>query len=188
RLLAEAELSDPRLDAMAGAGQGEWGRGGMRTKLLAAKWAARSGAGTVIAHGRLPGVLEKLGRDENIGTRLRPGQTVMGARKRWIAGQLQVCGTLHLDAGAAQALRGQGKSLLPVGVRKIEGEFSRGDLVRCLDAEGREVARGLVNYDSAEARRIQGLASAKVSEALGYPGAPELIHRDNLVVTDGGLL
>ncbi|MGQ0586375.1 MAG: glutamate 5-kinase, partial [Gammaproteobacteria bacterium] len=183
KLMSEAELSDMKLEAMAGEGRGELGRGGMRTKLIAARWAARSGAATVIAHGRSPGVLAALARGAAVGTLLKPAQGVMAARKRWIAGQLQVRGTLHLDAGAARVLREQGKSLLPVGVKKAEGEFGRGDLVLCLDPEGREVARGLVNYDAAEARRILGLASAKVQQALGYPGAPELIHRDNLVLS-----
>jgi glutamate 5-kinase len=183
RLIAEAELSDPRLDAMAGEGRGELGRGGMRTKLIAARWAARSGATTLIAHGRAPDVLARLAGGEALGTLLKPAQGVMAARKRWIAGQLQVRGKLHLDAGAAQVLRDKGKSLLPVGVKKVEGEFGRGDLVLCLDPDGREVARGLVNYDAAESRRILGLASSKVQAALGYPGAPELIHRDNLVLS-----
>jgi glutamate 5-kinase len=183
QLIAEAELSEPRLEAMAGEGCGELGRGGMRTKLVAARWAARSGASTIIAHGRAPGVLAALGSGAAVGTLLKPGQGAMGARKRWIAGQLQVRGTLHLDAGAAQVLRDKGKSLLPVGVKRVEGDFGRGDLVACVDPAGREVARGLVNYDAAEAGRILGLASAKVQEALGYPGAPELIHRDNLVLS-----
>jgi glutamate 5-kinase len=183
RLIAEVELSDPRLDAMAGEGRGELGRGGMRTKLIAARWAARSGAATLIAHGRAPDVLARLAGGEELGTLLKPAQGVMAARKRWIAGQLQVRGRLHLDAGAAQVLRDKGKSLLPVGVKKVEGEFGRGDLVLCLDPDGREVARGLVNYDAAESHRILGLASSKVQAALGYPGAPELIHRDNLVLS-----
>jgi len=182
RLMAEADLSDARLEAMAGEGRGQLGRGGMRTKLLAARWAARSGAATLIAHGRTAAVLAKLAQGEAVGTLLKPAQGVMAARKRWIAGQLQVRGKLHLDAGAAQVLRDKGKSLLPVGVKQVEGEFGRGDLVLCLDPDGREVARGLVNYDAAESRRILGLASSKVQEALGYPGAPELIHRDNLVL------
>jgi glutamate 5-kinase len=182
KLIAEAELSEPRLEAMAGEGRGELGRGGMRTKLIAARWAARSGAATVIAHGRMPGVLGKVAAGEAVGTLLKPAQGVMAARKRWIAGQLQVRGRLHLDDGAVQAMRDKGRSLLPVGVKKVEGEFSRGDLVLCLGPDGREVARGLSNYDAAEARRIVGLPSAKVQEALGYPGAPELVHRDNLVV------
>lgn len=181
-LIAEAELGDARLDAAAGEGRGELGRGGMRTKLVAARWAARSGAATVIAHGRQPDVLARLARGEALGTLLKPAQGVMAARKRWIAGQLQVRGRVHLDAGAAQVLREQGRSLLPVGVKRVEGDFGRGDLVACLDPEGREVARGLVNYDAAESRRILGLPSARVQEALGYPGAPELIHRDNLVL------
>ena len=184
KLIAEAELSNPQLEAMAGEGRGELGRGGMRTKLIAARWAARSGAATVIAHGRAPGVLATLMAGQSVGTLLQPAQGVMAARKRWIAGQLQVRGRVHLDAGAAQVLREKGKSLLPVGVKRIEGEFGRGDLVACLDPEGREVARGLVNYDAGESRRILGLPSAKVQEALGYPGAPELIHRDNLVLSN----
>jgi glutamate 5-kinase len=183
QLIDEADLSEPRLEGMAGEGRGELGRGGMRTKLVAARWAARSGAATVIAHGRAPDVLAKLAAGEAIGTLLKPAQGVMGARKRWIAGQLQARGTLHLDAGAAEVLRAKGKSLLPVGVTRVEGAFGRGDLVLCVDPEGREVARGLVNYDAAEAQRILGLASAKVQQALGYPGAPELIHRDNLVIS-----
>jgi glutamate 5-kinase len=183
RLLHEADLSDAKLEAMAGEGRGELGRGGMRTKLIAARWAARSGAATVIAHGRLSEVLAQISRGETVGSLLKPAQSVMAARKRWIAGQLQVRGRLHLDAGAAKVVREQNKSLLPVGVKKAEGDFGRGDLVLCLDPDGREIARGLINYDLAESRRILGLPSAKVAEALGYPGAPELIHRDNLVVT-----
>jgi glutamate 5-kinase len=182
QLIDEADLSDARLEAMAGEGRGELGRGGMRTKLIAARWAARSGAATVIAHGRTAHALARIGAGEVIGTLLKPAQGVMAARKRWIAGHLQVRGRVHIDAGAVQAMREQGRSLLPVGVKKVEGDFGRGDLVAVLDADGREVARGLINYDASEARRILGLASAKVQEALGYPGAPELIHRDNLVL------
>jgi glutamate 5-kinase len=128
-------------------------------------------------------VLDRLARGEAVGTLLKPAQGVMAARKRWIAGQLQVRGKLFLDAGAAQVMREAGRSLLPVGVKRVEGEFGRGDLVLCLDPEGREIGRGLCNYDSAEARRIMGLPSAKVQEALGYPGAPELVHRDNFVLS-----
>jgi len=182
RLVSEAELSDPRLAGMAGDSKGVLGRGGMRTKLTAAHWAARSGAATVIAHGRTPEALLKVGRGEDIGSLLKPAQTVMAARKRWIAGQLQVRGRLSLDAGAVKVLREQGRSLLPVGVTAVDGEFERGDLVICLDAEGREVARGLVNYSAAEAARIRGVSSAEIVNRLGYPGDPELIHRDNLVV------
>jgi glutamate 5-kinase len=183
KLVSEAELGDAALEAMAGEGKGELGRGGMRTKLLAARWAARSGAATLIAHGRAPDVLGRAAAGEAIGTLLKPAQGVMAARKRWIAGQLQVRGKVHLDAGAVAVLRDKGKSLLPVGVKQVEGAFGRGDLVQCLGPDGREIARGLVNYDADESRRILGLPSPKVQEALGYPGAPELIHRDNLVLS-----
>jgi glutamate 5-kinase len=183
RLVAEADLSDPRLATMAGSSKGELGRGGMRTKLAAAQWAARSGAATVIAHGRAPDVLRRIARGEAVGTLLKPAQNPMAARKRWIAGQLQVHGRLRLDAGAVKVLREQGRSLLPVGVTGVEGEFQRGDLVACLDPEGCEVARGLVNYSAAEASRIAGQPSGAIAACLGYPGEPELIHRDNLVVT-----
>jgi glutamate 5-kinase len=183
QLLAEADLSDPKLDQYAGSGRGELGRGGMRTKLLAARWAARSGAATVLANGGREDVLLEIARGESAGTLLKPGQGVMAARKRWIAGQLQVRGRLQLDAGAARVLREQGRSLLPVGVKGVDGEFERGELVACLDPEGHEVACGLVSYGAGEARRIAGLPSARLTEALGYPGEPELIHRDNLVVT-----
>ena len=182
-LVAEAELSDTNLGGMAGDSKGEYGRGGMRTKLMAAHWAARSGAATVIAHGRTPEALLKIARGENIGTLLKPAQSVMASRKRWIAGQLQVRGRLTLDAGAVKVLREQGRSLLPVGVKQVTGAFGRGDLVLCLDVDGREIARGLVNYDAAEATRIAGVPSSEIAGRLGYPGEPELIHRDNLVLT-----
>ena len=182
RLVSEADLSDTRLAGMAGDSKGALGRGGMRTKLTAAHWAARSGAATVIAHGRTPEALLKIARGEVLGSLLKPAQSVMGARKRWIAGQLQVRGRLSLDAGAVKVLREQGRSLLPVGVTRVEGDFERGDLVVCLDGEGREVARGLTNYNAAEAGRILGIPSAEIGKRLGYPGEPELIHRDNLVI------
>lgn len=182
KLISGAELSDTRLAGMAGDSKGELGRGGMRTKLSAAHTAARSGAATLIAHGRAPQALLQAARGEDIGTWLRPAQSVMAARKRWIAGQMQVRGKLHLDEGAATVLRDKGKSLLPVGVHRVEGEFSRGDLVVCVAPDGREVARGLVNYESAEVQRILGLPSRELSARLGYPGDPELIHRDNLVL------
>ncbi|GAC1620950.1 MAG: glutamate 5-kinase [Nevskia sp.] len=183
-LVSEAELSDANLGGMAGDSKGEYGRGGMRTKLTAAHWAARSGAATVIAHGRTPEALLQIARGEAIGTLLKPAQSVMASRKRWIAGQLQVRGRLTLDAGAVKVLREQGRSLLPVGVKQVVGAFARGDLVLCLDAEGREIARGLVNYDADEAARIAGAPSPEIPARLGYPGEPELIHRDNLVLTN----
>ena len=181
-LVSEAELSDSRLMAMAGSSKGELGRGGMRTKLTAAYTAARSGAATIIAHGRQPDVLGRLRGGEALGTLLKPAQGVMAARKRWIAGQLQLRGRVQLDEGAARVLREQGRSLLPVGVRSVTGDFARGDLIACVDADGAEVARGLSNYDAADARRLVGARSDEISGRLGRPGEPELIHRDNLVL------
>jgi glutamate 5-kinase len=183
RLVSEADLSDPKLQAMAGSSKGELGRGGMRTKLTAAMWAARSGAATVIAFGRAPDALLRIARGEDIGTMLKPAQSVMAARKRWIAGQLQVRGRLSLDDGAVRVLREHGRSLLPVGVKQVEGQFERGELVICVDSQGIEIARGLTNYSAAEASRIAGAPSAEIAQRLGYPGEEELIHRDNLVLT-----
>ena len=183
RLITHAELSDTRLVAMAGDSKGELGRGGMRTKLSAAYTAARSGASTVIAHGRKPEVLLRIAQGEDLGTLLTPAQEPMAARKRWIAGQMQLRGKLSLDDGAARVLREQGRSLLPVGVKKLEGGFERGDLVACVDAAGAEVARGLSNYSAVEALKILGAKSDEIAARLGYPGEKELIHRDNLVVS-----
>jgi glutamate 5-kinase len=182
KLISEAELSDARLAGMAGDSKGELGRGGMRTKLSAAYTAARSGAATIIAYGRKPEALLQIARGETIGTLLKPAEAPMAARKRWIAGQLQLRGKLWLDEGAVKVLRGSGKSLLPVGVKRLEGEFERGDLVACVDPEGREIARGLVNYAVADARKILGVKSEDLAARLGYTGDAELIHRDNLVI------
>ncbi|PTU32234.1 glutamate 5-kinase [Stenotrophobium rhamnosiphilum] len=183
KLISEADLSDTRLVGMAGDSKGELGRGGMRTKLSAAYTAARSGAATVIAHGRKPDALLQIARGENIGTLLKPAEAPMASRKRWIAGQLQLRGKLWLDEGAVKVLREQGKSLLPVGVKKLEGEFERGDLVACVDPDGREIARGLANYAFADARKIIGAKSDELEARLGYVGDVELIHRDNLVIS-----
>jgi glutamate 5-kinase len=183
KLVSEMPLSAPQLADMAGDSKGELGRGGMRTKLAAARIAARSGACTAIVHGRAPDALLRLASGEELGTLLVPDAGQMGARKRWIAGQLQSRGRMHLDAGAADVLRRQGKSLLPVGVVRVEGEFERGDLVICLDPAGHEVARGLSNYNAQDARRILGARKEELATRLGYPAVPELIHRDNLVVT-----
>ena len=182
KLVSEMALSAPQLTAMAGDSKGELGRGGMRTKLSAARIAARSGASTAIAHGRAPGVLTRLAAGEAIGSLLLPDAGVMAARKRWIAGQLQARGRLQLDAGAVAVISQHGKSLLPVGVQAVEGEFERGDLVVCTDDEGREIARGLSNYSASEARRILGAKRGELAARLGYPGAEELIHRDNLTL------
>jgi glutamate 5-kinase len=180
-LVAEANAGDPTLEAMAGEG-GAWGRGGMRTKVRAAKLAARSGTATVIAAGQEPGVITRMAAGEELGTLFRPGQESLAARKQWLAGGLKEQGSLRLDAGAVRVLREQGRSLLAVGVCEVEGEFQRGALVACLDPEGREVARGLVNYSASEARAIKGLPSDRIEATLGYADEPELIHRDNLVL------
>jgi glutamate 5-kinase len=181
-LVRDGRAGDPALRAMAGVSASELGRGGMLTKLTAAEQAARSGAATVIAHGREVDVLARLAQGEAIGTLLQPGEQKLAARKRWIAGQSQVKGRLHLDAGAVRVLREAGKSLLPVGVLRVEGRFQRGDLVACMSPEGREIARGLVNYGSEEAGRITGRVSAEIVQLLGYAAEPELVHRDNLIL------
>lgn len=181
-LVSMVDIDDPRLADMAGDSKGRLGRGGMRTKLLAAHWAARSGSATIIAHGRKPEVLLRIASGETVGTLITPGRDTLAARKRWIAHQHLSRGCLHLDAGAARVLVEAGRSLLPVGVTRVDGQFSRGDLVRCLGPDGQEVARGLVNYASAEAARLCGKTSVELPTALGYRGEEELIHRDNLVV------
>jgi glutamate 5-kinase len=180
-LLEVVQADDRRLDAMAGEG-GSLGRGGMRTKVRAARLAARSGAATVIASGREAGILSQIAEGESVGTLLLPGQEPTAARKQWLAGQLQVKGRLRLDDGAVRVLTQQGRSLLAVGVNGVEGEFKRGEVVSCLDGSGTEVARGLANYSAAETRRIMGQPSDKIESILGYVDEPELIHRDNLVL------
>lgn len=183
-LLHDVVVGNPELDAMAGDGRGDLGRGGMRTKLTAARWAARSGASTAIVHGGTEGVLVRLLQGEAaLGTVLHAEDIRIGARKRWIAGQLQARGALRLDEGAVRALQRGGASLLPVGVTAVEGDFSRGDLVRCVSPEGDEVALGLVNYGAEEARRICGVPTRDINDRLGYVGEPELIHRDDLALS-----
>jgi len=181
RLISEGQADDPVLDSVAGGG-GVLGRGGMATKLRAARLAARSGALTAIASGRQPQVLIRLLEGESLGTLLAPDHAPLAARKRWLAGQLQVRGTLTLDAGAVKMLRFQGSSLLPVGVKQVHGAFLRGDMVVCIDEQGTRVAKGLVNYSSVDAVQLIGQSSQRIAEILGYMEAPELIHRDNLVV------
>ena len=181
KLVAEGEAGDPQLLAMAGGG-GALGRGGMRTKLLAAAKAQRSGAVTVIASGRETDILPRLLAGESIGTCLRPSQGRVVARKQWLAGQLQIHGRLTLDDGAVKVLRQAGRSLLPVGVTAVDGQFARGEVVVCVDPAGAEVARGLVNYSSEETARIIGRPSDQIEGILGYVDEPELIHRDNMVL------
>ncbi|WP_137937047.1 glutamate 5-kinase [Chitinivorax sp. B] len=182
RFVNEAEAGHPDLEEMAGGAGSNVGTGGMLTKILAAKRAARSGAHTVIASGREGHVLSRLAQGEVIGTQLISRTTPLAARKQWIADHLQVAGCLVLDDGAVQALRKDGFSLLPVGVVDVQGEFLRGEMVSCMTFEGQEVARGLVNYSADEARRIMRIPSKQIESVLGYVDEPELIHRDNLIV------
>jgi glutamate 5-kinase len=179
--VARAGASD--LESMAGSAGSELGRGGMLTKVLAAKRAARSGAHTLIASGREPDVLLRLSAGEPIGSLLYAERSSLAARKQWLADNLVVHGRLHLDAGAVKALLSEGKSLLPIGVHAVEGEFDRGALVSCIAPQGTEIARGLVNYASSETRRILKSPSSAIEVRLGYVDEPELIHRDNLVLT-----
>ncbi len=181
-LVAEAQADDPKLEAMAGGAGSAIALGGMLTKVLAAKRAARSGAHTVIASGHENDVLLRLARGERLGTQLVARSATLAARKQWLADHLQVRGTLLLDAGAVKALRIDGKSLLAIGVHEASGEFERGEVVSCLDEARHEVARGLINYNATETRRILRTPSHEIEIKLGYVGEPELIHRDNLVL------
>jgi glutamate 5-kinase len=180
-LVQTSDVHAAGLDAMAGEG-GALGRGGMVTKLRAARLAARSGTETIIASGRVEHVIQSVTGGGNIGTWLRTGKQPQNARKQWLASMVQIQGSVELDEGAVRVLRESGRSLLPVGVRGVQGRFGRGDLVSCRDGDGREVARGLVNYSAEETRRIMGSASREIEGILGYAGDEELIHRDNLIL------
>lgn len=179
--ISEAKASDEKLMAYASGG-GELGLGGMITKLKAARIASRTGASTIIANGRIDNVLQSIYAGDDVGTLLVSDQNRIGARKQWIANQLHVKGELMLDDGATRVLKDSGKSLLPIGVTHVSGQFERGELVRCVNPEGKEIARGLVNYSVMEAEQIIGKKSDKISFILGYIGDLELIHRDNLVI------
>ncbi len=179
----EARAGDPALEAMAGGAGSSIGKGGMITKILAAKRAAGSGASTVIAWGREPDALLRLFQGEAIGTLLVAPTQKSQARKRWMADHLQLRGAVVVDEGAAARLRANGVSLLPIGMLSVEGEFSRGDVIAVRDGAGTEVARGLANYASAEARLLCRKPSSEIEKLLGYVAEPEMIHRDNLVVT-----
>jgi glutamate 5-kinase len=181
-LVGFGRANDPGLSAMAGTDAGRLGRGGMATKIAAARIAARSGARTLIANAAIPEVLVRLRRGDALGTLLVPDVGVLVARKRWIAGQLRTKGELVLDAGAVRVLQHGGKSLLPVGVTGVQGRFNRGDVVLCVDADGNAIAKGLVNYASDETSKILGCASREIEARLGYVDEPELMHRDNLVL------
>ena len=181
-LVREARAGDASLEKMAGGVGSHIGSGGMLTKVLAARRAARSGAATIIASGREANVLVRLASGEAIGTQLNAETLTLAARKQWMADHLQVRGKLKLDDGAVRALKTDGKSLLPIGVFEAAGEFERGEVVSCLDPLGHEIARGLVNYSSIETRKILKSPSHEIEARLGYIDEPELIHRDNLVL------
>lgn len=182
RFIHTGQAGDPAFEAMAGGAGSSIGRGGMLTKILAAKRAATSGAHTVIAWGREPDVLLRLMQGEAIGTCLCAQTAQLTARKQWMADHLQTAGQVRLDDGAVQKLRDEGKSLLPIGVVEVVGEFGRGDVITCLDAQGRAIARGMSNYASSDARRIARRPSSEILAILGFVEQPELIHRDNLVL------
>jgi glutamate 5-kinase len=177
-----ATAGDAALEEMAGGAGSSVGTGGMLTKILAAKRAARSGAHTVIASGREKDVLVRLSAGEAIGTHLEATQMKTAARKQWLADHLRTTGKLVLDAGAVKALKLEGKSLLPIGVTAVAGYFERGDVVACVDADGKEVARGLINYSASESARIMRKSSSEIEAILGYVDESELIHRDNLIL------
>lgn len=181
QLIREAGSHDGMLMEVAG-GSGALGRGGMVTKIRAARLASRSGTATCIVHGNHPAVLNALADGEEIGTLLLSGQQPLAARKQWLASHLQVRGKLTIDDGAVKVLKSSGRSLLPVGVKAVGGSFKRGDLVACVDLAGNTVAHGLVNYDAEEAEILAGKPTDRILELLGYDGDHEIIHRDNLVV------
>jgi glutamate 5-kinase len=182
-LVHEARAGDPALEAMAGGAGSSIGRGGMLTKILAARRAAGSGASTVIAWGREPDVLIRLASGEGIGTLLAAQTPKQQARKQWMADHLQLRGAVFVDAGAAHKLVQDGKSLLPIGMTSVEGGFSRGDVIAVRDPSGREIARGLANYGNAEARLLCRKPSNEFEALLGYAAEPEMVHRDNLILT-----
>jgi glutamate 5-kinase len=180
-LIEEGSAEDPRFEAMAGGAGSDIGKGGMLTKVLAARRAARGGAHTCIASGHEPDVLLRLTRGESVGTLLYASSSRLAARKQWLANHLQLAGTLIIDAGAAKALH-EGRSLLPVGVLEAKGNFRRGEAVACVNEAGEEIARGLTNYGADECRRILRKPSTDIESILGYVDTHEVIHRDNLVV------
>lgn len=182
RFIDEAVAGTPELERMAGGAGSSIGKGGMITKVLAAKRAAGSGASTVIAWGREADVLLRLAGGERIGTLLVASTAKLAARKQWMADHLQLRGAVTVDDGAVKKLRDEGKSLLPIGVVEVQGEFIRGDVIAVRDAHGQEIARGLANYAAPEARLIARKPSSQIEGLLGYANEPELIHRDNLVL------
>jgi glutamate 5-kinase len=176
------QAGDPALERMAGGAGSSLGKGGMLTKILAAKRAAGSGASTVIAWGREPDALLKLTQGESLGTLLVAPTQKTQARKQWIADHLQMRGSVMVDAGAVQKLRSGGSSLLPIGMTQVHGEFSRGEVIAIRSEDGVEVARGLSNYASTEAKLLCRKPSSAIEALLGYAAEPEIVHRDNLVI------
>jgi glutamate 5-kinase len=182
KLIESAEAGEARLESLAGGSGSAIAKGGMLTKVLAAKRAARSGAHTVIASGREPDVLVRLAQGERVGTLLRARMQPIAAKKQWLADHLTVAGAVTLDEGAVKALASGGRSLLPIGVTQVAGEFERGAVIACRNAMGKEIARGLANYSAIEARQIMRKPSSEIEAILGYEDGPELIHRDDLVL------
>ncbi|MDP6654224.1 MAG: glutamate 5-kinase [Gammaproteobacteria bacterium] len=180
--IRSASANDASLSKAAGKGT-SLGRGGMLTKLSAAQLASRSGTDTIIANGRVDGVLQRIAAGEDLGTLLEADCEPVTAKKQWLAGQLTLKGALTLDEGAVKVLRESGKSLLAVGIRSASGNFTRGDVVACNDEAGLEIARGLVNYEITEVQKLLGHSSDKIEELLGYAGEEEIIHRDNLMLS-----
>jgi len=180
-LLESVSVDDEKLESMA-AGSGALGRGGMVTKVQAARLAARSGAATLVVGGRSDNVLSQIADGQIIGTLFSPANEPMAARKQWLAGHMVLPGKLQLDDGAVKVLKQSGKSLLPVGVKAVFGDFQRGAVVACINGQGQEIARGLVNYNAQEIEKIKGQPSAEIRNLLGYVDESELIHRNNLVL------
>ncbi len=184
RLIEKADADDDQLMQFASPTGGVLGRGGMQTKIIAARKAARSGTDTVIAYGREQDVIKRVVKGESIGTYLKAGKEQMVARKQWLAGHMRCAGELVLDEGAVRVLQQSGASLLPIGVKQVKGDFKRGEVVACVSPTGHTIARGLVNYPADEARKIIGHPSKKIPELLGYLDDEELVHRDNLILLD----
>lgn len=183
-LISEAQVSRKDIEAMASSEGGALGKGGMYTKVMAAKRAARSGTATLIASGHSDNILQRLFNGDSEGTLLVPDLEPLTARQQWLAGHLQAKGTLVLDTGAVNVLRSSGKSLLPIGVKSMRGNFQRGEMVVCYDESGHEVARGLINYSSIEANKIAGHPSQEIESILGFIEDESLIHRDNMVLCE----
>lgn len=182
KLIESCSSNDRILDIVAGPSHHALGRGGMITKVSAARRAERSGTTTIIMSGKQTNALLSISQGSYVGTTIIPTIEPLTARKQWIANQLQVVGKLHLDAGAGKVIRSGGASLLPIGVSAVSGNFKRGDLVACVDVDDNEIARGLVNYNSSESQKLLGKSTAEIKSTLGYMDEPELIHRDNLAL------